>query len=226
MIRRPRFPGTLVIAIGLACLMWYATALERRERISERQIDASVTLVNVPQQLAVTSDVPRTVTVRVRGPLRRLQALDPAQTGVVIDLRAATEGETEFPVESRNVLVPEGVQVIAVSPAEIPLRLEPLIQRRVPVREQIVGTPAAGFVLGPVTVDPPFVIVSGPRSQVEGLRSLVADPIDVTGAQGPIERMVTVRSPAPLMRVEFPLAVRMRVDVHRADDQAVEGKVP
>ena len=45
--------------------------------------------------------------LRVRGPLSRLRTLEPAQTGVVIDLRGAGEGEHEFAVETRNVIVPD-----------------------------------------------------------------------------------------------------------------------
>ena len=109
----PRSPGNLFLAIVLACLVWYATALDRRERISERQVDTAVTLVNVPVEMVITSEVPRFLSLRVRGPLSRLRSLDQAQTGVVIDLRGATEGERDFAVETRNVIVPTGVEVLA-----------------------------------------------------------------------------------------------------------------
>ena len=45
----PRSPGTLLLAIVLACMVWYANALDRRERVSERQLDTALTLVNVPR---------------------------------------------------------------------------------------------------------------------------------------------------------------------------------
>lgn len=210
---RPRRPGSLLLALLLATLVWYAIAQERRERISERQIDVSVTLVNVPAQMIVTSDVPRTLTVRVRGPLRLLRTLDPAETGVVIDLRGAGEGETDVPVESHNVAVPQGVQVIAVVPAEVPLRLERLVRRRVAVQARVVGEPAEGLTVGDVSIEPPSVVVSGPRQQVESLQAVVTDPIDVSGATALVESVATVRSPGPLARVVDPLAVRVLVAV-------------
>ena len=72
----PRHPGTMALALVLAALVWYAQALDRRERISERQLDAPVTFVNVPAEMVITSEVPRTIVLRVRGPLSRLRALD------------------------------------------------------------------------------------------------------------------------------------------------------
>jgi YbbR domain-containing protein len=221
---RPRYPGMLLLAIILACLLWYGTARDRRERVSERQVDAPVTLVNVPPQMVITSDVPRTLTVRLRGPLSRLRDLDPSQVGVVVDLRGVGEGEHEFTIESNNVVVPDGVEVVAVSPAEVPLRLERLVHRMVPVRPRVMGEPAEGFEIGKVEVSPPAVEVSGPRLQVGSLQALATDPVSVSGADSPVESLVTVRSPGSLARVENPLAVRVTVDIVPVEREPREGK--
>lgn len=208
---RPRHPGNLVIAVVLACGVWYVTALDRRERISERQLDASLTLVNVPAEMVITSEVPRAVSLRIRGPLNRLRVLDPTQTGVTVDLRGASEGEHEFEVEARNVAVPEGMTVLAVSPSQLPLRLERIVQRHLPVRVRVVGEPAPGQAVTGVAVEPATAIVSGPRLQLETLRGVATDPVSVDGAEGSIETVSTVRSPHPLMRIVEPLAVRVTV---------------
>lgn len=213
MRRFPRYPGTLALAVLLAGVVWYGKALDRRERISERQLDASVTLLNVPADMVITSEVPRVLTLRVRGPLSRLRSLDPAQTGVVVDLRGAGEGEHEFAVETRSVLVPENVDVLAISPSQLPLRLERVVQRRVPVRPRVTGEPAAGLAIGDVEAQPAAVMVSGPRLQVEALRSVTTDAVSADGAEGPVEAVVAVRSPQPLVRIVEPLAVRVTVEV-------------
>jgi len=209
----PRSPANLVLAAVLACLVWYVTALDRRERISERQLDTAVTLVNVPTEMVITSEVPRFLSLRVRGPLSRLRSLDPTQTGVVIDLRGATEGERDFAVETRNVVVPAGVEVLAVSPAQVPMRLERVGRKRVPVKPRTVGEPAAGMAVGTVEADPPTVMVSGPRLQLDRLQSVPTDPVDVDGADGSVDVLVAVRAPQSLMRVVEPLAVRVIVKV-------------
>lgn len=213
MRRLPRYPGTMVLALALAAAVWYGKALDRRERISEKQIEASVTLVNVPQDMVITSEVPSSLLLRVRGPLSRLRGLDPAQTGVVIDLRGAGEGEHEFTVETRNVVVPYGIEVLVVSPSQVPLRLERVVQRRVPVRARLVGEPVSGMSVNRVDVEPTAVLVSGPRLQLESLRAVSTDPVSLDGAEGPVEAVVTVRCPLPLARILEPLAVRVTVDV-------------
>ncbi|MFH1176364.1 MAG: CdaR family protein [Acidobacteriota bacterium] len=209
----PRHPWAMVVALALASLLWYGKALDRRERISEKQVDASVTLVNVPVDLVITSEVPRSLLLRVRGPLSRLRSLEPAQTGVVIDLGGTGEGEHELAVETRNVIVPPGVEVVAVSPSALPLRLERITRRVLPVRAKIAGEPASGLVVGRVDVQPPTALVSGPRLQLEALRGVSTDAVSVDGVEGPVEAVVAVRSPQPLVRILEPLAVRVVVEV-------------
>jgi YbbR domain-containing protein len=207
----PRHPGTLLLAVALACLLWYGVALERRARVSEKQLEASVTFVNVPAEMVITSDVPRSLLLRVRGPESRLRALEAAQTGVLIDLRAVAEGEREFTIERRNVFVPSGLEVVAVLPAQVPVRLERLVHEQVPVRPRLTGTPASGLEVGEVTVTPATVRVFGPRLQLAGLGGMVTDPVNVEGAEQAVEVRVAVRSPHPLVRVEEPLVVNVRV---------------
>jgi YbbR domain-containing protein len=209
----PRYPGTLALALLLALIVWYGKALERRERISERQLEAAVTLVNVPADMVVTSEVPRELLLRVRGPLSRLRGLDSSSTGVVVDLRGAGEGEHEFPVETRSVLVPDGVSVLAVSPSQVPLRLERVVRLRLPVRPRVTGEPAAGLAVSRVTAQPASVLVSGPRLQLEALRGVTTDGVAIDGTAGPVEAVVAVRSPQPLVRILEPLAVRVSVQV-------------
>lgn len=220
MRRFPRYPGTLLLALLLACVVWYGRALERRERVSERQLDASLTLVNVPPDMVVTSEVPRQLVLRVRGPLSLLRSLDSSQIGVIVDLRGAGEGEHEFVVETRSVNVPEDVEVLAVSPGQLPLRLERIVQVRIPVRPRVTGTPAQGLEVGEIEAVPAAVLVSGPRLQLEAVRGASTDVVSVDGAEGPVEAVVAVRSPQPLVRIIEPLAVRVAVEIVAAPEPA------
>lgn len=209
----PRHPWTLLLAFLLAALFWYTLALERRERISEKQLDAPVALVNVPPGLLITSEVPRTIVLHVRGPLPRLLQLDSAQTGVTIDLRGGQEGQNEIAVGTRDVTLPEGIEVLSVFPAEVSLRLERLVRRRLPVTPKVTGQPAEGYTVGGVTADPPTAMVVGPRLQMEQMAGVSTDPVSVEGVEAHVEIVTAVRSPHPLVRVEEPPMVRVQVGI-------------
>lgn len=179
--------------------------------MAEREVEASLTLLNVPPDLVITSDVPRAVLVRLRGPLERLQAIE--KLGAVINLEQAREGESLYPVDRKLVNLPPSVEVVGLSPFEVPLRLEELAVRQVPVRPTLVGTVAEGFAVIGTTVEPSMVTVRGPSQQVRVLPSLSTDPVVVEGARGGFSVAVGVRSPSPLMHVVEPLAVWVRVEV-------------
>lgn len=220
----PRHPGTLLLAVVLACLVWYTQARERRERISERQLETAVTFVNVPPDMVITSEVPRTLLLRVQGPLSRLRQLDPSATGVVVDLRGAVEGQRDYAVEDNDVSVPPGVKVLAVSPSQIPLRLERIIHRRLPVKPRVIGEPAPGYVTGAVMAEPATVMVSGPRLQLESLQGVGTEPLNIEGAEGPVEGVMAVRSPNPLVHIEEPVAVRVIADMIEQRGEIKGGK--
>lgn len=209
----PRHPLSLAVALFFACLLWYANALERRERISERQLDAPLTFVNIGNDLVITSEVPLGLTLRLRGPLSRLRSLAASDVGVVVDLRSVGEGDHEVAVETRHVSVPAGVDVLAVSPSRLPLRLERIVRRRLPVQPPLSGSPAPGLVVGRVLTEPATVLVSGPRLVLETLPGVLTDPVVIAGVSSTVETVVAVHSPHSLVRIVEPATVRVAVTI-------------
>ena len=220
----PRHPGLLILAVILAFSMWYVRALERRERVSERQLEASLTFVNVPNDMVITSETPRSLLIRVRGTLRRLMNLEPTQVGVILDLRGIDEGLHELAVESSHVMVPSAVDVLTVTPAQIPVHLEKLVRRQVPILPRLAGQPAEHWTVGEVTCEPSLATVMGPRGQVDALQAVATDPVSLDGAESAVVAVVSVRSPHPLTRIEAPLTVRVVVALMDQTAERPEGR--
>jgi YbbR domain-containing protein len=205
----PRSPSLALLALALSVALWYGRALERRMPVAEREVEASLTLVNVPPRLVVVSSVPRGVVVRLRGPLERLRGAERLEA--VVDLRHAQEGEALYPVDRRLVGLPSRVEVVTITPGELSLRLEEVISRHLPVRASLVGTPAPGWVLREARVEPRTVRVQGPRQQVEALPELVTEAVLLEGARQSFAVTVGVRLPSPLLRLVEPSAVTVFV---------------
>lgn len=217
--------GLMLVGLLLAGLVWYGNARDRRERISERQIEAPVILVNKPTEMVITSEVPRSLTLRLRGPLKRLRELTTEQVGVVLDLRGASEGVSDIPVETRNVVTPSTIEVVAASPSQVPLKFERLVHKKLPIRPKLVGEPAVGKSVASVITEPPMALVTGPKDQVEKLQAVATDPVYLDGTDGPVETLVAVRSPHPLIRIVEPLAVRVVVSLQTRVEPRV-GRIP
>ena len=200
MTLRPRYPIQFLVALVAAFLLWYALAAQRSENISVRGVKARLTLVNIPRSLVLTSSVPDTVSLQLRGPLTRtLDSSNPPE--VLLDLSDARPGLNSYPINPSDIHLPAEVDVVSVDPPAITLELERQAARLVPIRPLIDGEPAPGFVLGEVRVVPREYTVEGPESLILTLTSVATSPVSIEGAAGPVEAIVRAALPNPQLRV-------------------------
>ena len=222
---RPRYPLQFFIALLAAFLLWYALAAERSQNISVRGVKAHLTLVNIPRDLVLTSSVPDTVSVQLRGPLSRaLDSRNPPE--VLLDLSDARPGLNSYPINERDIPLPPEVDVVSVDPPAITLKLERQETRPVTIRPTIDGVPASGFVLGEVKVTPPQLTVQGPESLLLSLEFVSTTPLSVEGAAGPVEGSVEPDLPDPLLRVLGVGQILVTVDIVPEQTNDDEGGDP
>ncbi len=209
---RPRHPMQFLVALIAAFLLWYALAAQRSENISVRGVKARLTLVNIPRDLILTSSVPDTVSLQLRGPLSRaLNSSNPPE--VLLDLADARPGLNSYPINERDIPLPAEVDVVSVDPPAITLELERQETRQVPVRPVIDGVPAPGFMVGEIRVIPSQFTVQGPESLLLALESVETGTISIEGAAGPLETMTQPVLPDPLLRPLGPGMIQVLIDV-------------
>jgi YbbR domain-containing protein len=210
---RPRYPIQFLVALISAFLLWYALAAQRSENISVRGVKARLTLVNIPRDLVLTSSVPDTVSLQLRGPLTRtLDSSNPPE--VLLDLSDARPGLNSYPINESDIPLPTEVDVVSVDPPAITLELERQNSRLVPVRAVIEGVPAPGFVLGEVRAVPTHFTVQGPESRLQALEFVSTRPISVEGAAGPVEAIAQPLLPDPLLRALGLGAIQINIDIN------------
>ena len=196
---RPRYPMQFLVALIAASLLWYVLAAQRSENISVRGVKARLTLVNIPRNLILTSPVPDTVSLQLRGPLSR--ALDANATPeVLLDLSDARPGVNSYPINESDIPLPGEVDVVSVDPPAITLELERQDARLVPVQPVIDGVPAPGFVVQETRVIPPQFTVQGPESLLQELQFVETTSVSIEGAAGPVEAVAQPVLPDPLLR--------------------------
>jgi YbbR domain-containing protein len=200
------------VSLLAAFLLWYWLAGERGEEISMRGVRAHLTLVNMPRDLVLTSTVPDTVAVQLRGPLSR--ALDPrVPLEVLLDLGDARPGINSYPINVADIPLPSDVEVVGVEPSAITLELERQQTRNLPLRPTVQGSPAPGFVRGEVRVTPAMITVQGPESRLADLEYVETSTISIEGATEPVEGTVLPRLSDPLLRSPLVASARVVVEV-------------
>jgi YbbR domain-containing protein len=207
--------GLRLLALGIAIGFWFSVSFQDREVLSERAIEASVSY-NRPLGFVVLDPV-RTVNVRVRGSSKQVRQLNPFLVDVQVELTQAQEGLTTVPLGPNNVLMPEGLEVVAIDPSFIRVELEHEISQRIAVEPEIVGDPAPGSKAGDPEVFPNQVLVSGPASLLAKTRSLSTRPISLDGRSDTFEETVTVVAPDALIQILQPSKVTVKVPITSED---------
>jgi len=205
-----RHIGLKLLSVAIAVLLWMVIA---GEETVERGLRVPLELQQFPPGLELLGDVPTTADVRVRGSSGTLSRVSPGDVVAVLDLRGARPGERLFHLTPDQVRAPFGVEVVQVTPPTVAVVFDKTATRTVPVRPAIEGKPAAGYLVGKNTADPPSVEIVGPESAVSRVTEALTEPVSVTGASRQVQEIVTVGTLDPAVRVKTQRTATVTVQI-------------
>lgn len=124
------------------------------------------------QQLQPTENLAtQSVVLTLRAPKNSWEVLKTSDIQAFVDLTGLQKGSYELPIQVQ--IANPDVQVQEIEPAMLPLQLDQVISKVVPVRVQIADSAAFGYDWQTPSSNPVSVTVQGPASQVN--RVAVAD---------------------------------------------------
>ena len=185
-----------VLSVILGFFLWLFVKGSTREEVA---VVVPVELEKVPSKLCVRDINPPSVTVRLRGVLHQLNRLRIEELSVRLDMSDAQPGVNTFLLRSEDFSLPPGIEVLRISPAEVRVKLSPLVTKRVQVKAILRGEPAEGMEVAKVEVLPPFAMIQGPQELVKDLTEIRTEEINLNGASRDLELEV------PLAISELPL---------------------
>lgn len=202
-----------VLSVVLAFTVWFVVSAPRREPVSERAFAAPLSLVRMRRDLIITTPVPDTVSVRLRGRVSDLRSLSSQSLEVTVDLSFAQPGEATITLRPQAISVPPQVEVISIDPAKVRFRVEAIRQKVVPIRPFLVGQPPVGYQAGEPTLNPSNALISGPASLVQKVSEVATERIIMTGRTESFDQNVAVVSDSSLVRIIEPLTTQVTVPV-------------
>jgi YbbR domain-containing protein len=215
--------GLKILSIVLAALIWLVVS---GEQIVERALRIPLEFTNLPPQLELVGETPDVVDVRVRGSSGALSRVASGELVAVLDLRSARAGRRLFHLASSDVRAPFGIEVVQISPSNIPVTLESSATKTIPVVPELDGDPRDGYVVGTVTSSPATVEVSGPASAVERLTRAITEPVAIAGATDTVNETVNIGVDDPAVRLVSPVAARVTVNVMPAPVEWAVSAIP
>jgi len=155
------------------------------DRIEERTVAVEVDPGDVPENLEIGDPVLSDEEVQVRGPASIVGAVDRVVARISID---GSGIDYNRPVELQAVDVqgePVGTGFIDIEPETVSVQVDvrPVeTETTVAVRPNFeAGTPAAGFALEAISVDPSSVTIVGTEEELAGIVSIPTEPLSIEG---------------------------------------------
>jgi YbbR domain-containing protein len=199
--------GLKVVSLCLAAGLWLAVA---RSPMAEVEMTVPIEFESLPDNLEIDSATFTQAQVRIRGPERDIQHLQPGDVMAEIDLSRVQPGERTFDLADR-VHVPQNLEVVQIIPGQFRLSFDQRATRRLEVHPRVTGSFADGLQVAQVTADPASVTVTGPKRRVEAIEGAITDPIDATGTLTRAIFTTHAYVTDPLIQVAHPTLIHVTV---------------
>ena len=177
----------MILALILASFAWIV-AVEQEDPTVEEPYPQPIPITppELPPGMLIMNEFAEQVMVTIRAPRSVWDSLQVDDFTATIDLTGLGPGTYKVPVQLTSDK--QLSWVILIEPDSVTLELEQRAERAVPVRVQIEGKPALGYLRRATTlVDPNEVLVSGPSSYVAQVVQ-VFTPVSVEDADADIEK--------------------------------------
>jgi YbbR domain-containing protein len=176
------------LSVLLAFVVWFI-AIDQENPMIRREYEEPILIEvrNIDAGLQSVQDLTnRTAMLTLRAPQRSLESQQEDDFTAIIDLAGLTAGSHEVEVEV-TALNPD-VEVIAHEPRQLRVQLEPEISRIVQVEVEVMDSPAFGYDWQEPLSEPKEVEISGPRTHVTQVRSVVAQ-VFLRNAKSQVEQV-------------------------------------
>jgi len=208
--------GLKLIAVGLALALW--ASLHTGEQSLIPMESSPVELLNVPPNLALSSEVPETLDVILKGRQARMGTVSSTDIQVRIDLSDAHAGTNLVTMGPDNVSVPADFELDRVQPAQLQIVLEEEVEAVLPVVSVIEGEPEAGHEVTSRRLDPDSASIRGPRSRVQQVEQLRTEAINITGRTESFSQQVALQVDSPFVELSEEREVQLTVEIREVPE--------
>lgn len=200
-----------LLSLAIAIVLWMLVTGQNQPVTAHLNVQLNFIR---PQSLEISNDPPRTVDVMLTGSRNKLDDLTSLDLVATVDLTDQRSGERVLRLADRaQISLPQGIKVDGYQPSAVPIRLEEIVDRQVPVEPKLEGQPADGFEVYAVSPSKGSVAVRGPASRVNALQKVLTEGIWLPGhKESFIASNVAIDVPDPKVDLREPV-VNVNVEI-------------
>ncbi len=174
---------TKLFALGITLALWLGvTGLQKPITTRLNNLALQPRLSN---NFEITGSPIPEVALVITGDGRKIDEIKSENLIVSIDLTDVKAGEQilQLTPDSINVALPTGVKVVEIQPNKIPIKIEAVEEREIPVRVETEGKLAEGFEIYNAPILPQKIRVRAPSSFIKSLEFISTEKINIDGRQ-------------------------------------------
>lgn len=159
-----------IICFLLAIVLWFVIINEQNP-LSEGSYTVPITVENLNSQY-ITSNVPKTVYVRLSGPRNTIINVGPSDIKAYIDLSDVQEGTVDVPI---HVEIPSGTELKKQSMTSTKITVDVYTVKEFKLTPHIVGDLDEKDFISELKIVPEKVVVSGARRLIQQVNQAVIE---------------------------------------------------
>ncbi len=168
-----------IVALLAACILW-AFVMNDQNPSMESGFSVPLAVLNPPGESKVTQNA-ENVKIKLRAPRSIFATISPDEIKAFVDLAGLEPGMHPIHVQT---VIPQGVEVISVTPDLVKFTIDPIIQKRMGVRIVRSGDAPAGWTVAGIEPETNTVTVVGPQSIIGKVAEVVGTVVVTNAAAG------------------------------------------
>src|SRR5215470_16110347 len=132
-----------LLSLAIAIVLWLLVTGQNQPVTAH--VNVQLNFIR-PPSLEISNDPPRTVDVMLTGSRNKLDDLTSLDLVATVDISDQHAGERVLRLADKaQIPLPQGVKVDGFQPSAIPVRLEPIVERQVPIEARLEGKAPDGY---------------------------------------------------------------------------------
>jgi YbbR domain-containing protein len=168
-----------LLSLAIAIVLWLLVTGQNQPVTAH--VNVQLNFIR-PQSLEISNDPPRTVDVMLTGSRNKLDDLTSLDLVATVDISDQRAGERVLRLADKaQITLPQGVKVDGFQPSAVPVRLEPIVERQVPIDPKLEGKPSDGYEVYSAQPSKALVTLRGPESRVAALPRVPTESVWIAG---------------------------------------------